>query len=452
MKKALLSLLVIGVVGTVAYFGYTRAFFSDTETSKDNTFEAGALDLKVDNTSYYNGLLNEGTTWQESDLPGHFFFDFADLKPSDWGEDTISLHVNDNDAWVCMNIKLTANDDNTCTEPEKIDDTSCTEPGSGQGELAGQLNFIFWVDDGDNVFEANETVWKQGTAQNLLTGQTWPLADSSTNLWSGNPGPMLGATTYYIGKAWCFGNLQTAPLDQDGKGIDSPRTPANSSGGVSCDGKLLNNASQTDLVKADVEFSVMQSRHNPNFRCVPLPTPTPTPTPTPSPTPIVCVTTYVSDIVLNNQGTRKDNGPIPSTRINPANMFGLPNGPAEGTFFSLGKNGSVIVTFASPVYDVNGTGTDLSFHEITNGRSGYPLEKASVEVSADNITYYPLVGEVSSEPPGDGVMFLDFSTTGLSSIQYIKLIDTTDYSLNPNSNADGYDVDAIDATCGTGQQ
>src|SRR3989344_2818492 len=97
--KILTSLLITGVIASSALL-LSNAFFSDTETSTGNTFQAGALDLKVDNTSYYNGATSSATTWTTpADLPGHLFFDFNDLKPGDWGEDTISLHV-ENDAWA----------------------------------------------------------------------------------------------------------------------------------------------------------------------------------------------------------------------------------------------------------------------------------------------------------------------------------------------------------------
>ena len=62
MKKILLSTALILFVGSALALGGTGAFFSDTELSSGNTFTAGAIDLKVDNESYYNGLLNPGTT------------------------------------------------------------------------------------------------------------------------------------------------------------------------------------------------------------------------------------------------------------------------------------------------------------------------------------------------------------------------------------------------------
>ena len=53
---------MIVFVGAVV-IGATGAFFSDTETSTGNTFTAGAIDLGVDNESYYNGAFNEETSW-----------------------------------------------------------------------------------------------------------------------------------------------------------------------------------------------------------------------------------------------------------------------------------------------------------------------------------------------------------------------------------------------------
>ena len=46
--------------------GATGAFFSDTETSQGNTFTAGAIDLLVDNESYYNGNRCTNVNTQES--------------------------------------------------------------------------------------------------------------------------------------------------------------------------------------------------------------------------------------------------------------------------------------------------------------------------------------------------------------------------------------------------
>lgn len=293
MPRILLSLaVVLSAVGVVA-FGGTSAFFSDTELSSGNTFAAGAIDLKVDNDSYYNGnrCTNMGTTeapnyrWQGSaayPIPGTpcetsfgpldldnglLFFNFRDLKPDDEGEDTISLHVNTNDAYACMDISLTSNNDNSSTEPELlVPDTLEDVNNSWDGELAQNLQFFWWADDGDNVYEVGENTISDGvrTLYNLATTTPFSvaLADSVTNVWTpSTPGPISGNTTKYLGKAWCFGNLSLSPVPA-GTGVN----PSVASG-VVCDGTGLGNLTQTDSTTLDVAFRVVQSRNNTTFTC-----------------------------------------------------------------------------------------------------------------------------------------------------------------------------------------
>ena len=57
MKKVLSSLIVIGVIGSAA-IGLSSAFFSDSETSQDNSFVAGELDLKIDSLDNPPALVN----------------------------------------------------------------------------------------------------------------------------------------------------------------------------------------------------------------------------------------------------------------------------------------------------------------------------------------------------------------------------------------------------------
>ena len=62
MKRILFSITLIAAValGTV---GLSSAFFSDAETSVGNVLAAGAIDLRVDNESYYNGVFWPETSW-----------------------------------------------------------------------------------------------------------------------------------------------------------------------------------------------------------------------------------------------------------------------------------------------------------------------------------------------------------------------------------------------------
>lgn len=426
MKRILLSLLIVLGVGGLAA-GATTSFFSDEERSSGNLLQAGAIDLKIDNKSYYNGVYNEGTSWLSKDLEeGNLFFNFRDLKPGDWGEDTISVLVHGNPSWVCADITLTSNDDNEPTEPESLDDQ---DTGNGLGELAGLLNFIWWADDGDNVLEANETPVRTANLGGSSVGQTTTitLADSLFNMWGGTS-PFPGEVTKYIGKAWYFGNLTVQPKPQASYPEGPVGTPANA--GILCDGSALNNASQTDSVTADISFRAIQARHNPNFTCQ-------------------CTElSYANSYQNASQGTRKDGGPIEIPRTNPASVLGPPDGvgsPASG-FFSLGfiggssTGGTITVSFGTPVLDL--PGPDLSFHEITNSRASYPEEKAKVEVSSNNINWYQ-IGFASSKA-ADGVTYLDIAPSGLYSIKYVRLTDVTNPAIH-SANADGYDIDAINA-------
>lgn len=283
MYRIFLSLALIVVASGAMLFGATGAFFSDVETSTANVLTAGAIDLKVDNESYYNGVLNENTSWSKVDLTLEKFFDFDDVKPSDYGEDTISLHVETNDAYLCADFTLTSNNENGCNEPESAVDNTCSTPGETEGELANLVNFIWWADDGDNVLEADEEVISGPAAPGLLPlNQPYSilLADSSKNIWNPSQvgGPVTGDTTYYIGKAWCFGEMGVAPINQDGQtnvmspagnndGNNTPGQPTD--GGITCSGANLGNESQTDSLTADVSFRAVQARHNDQFMCLP---------------------------------------------------------------------------------------------------------------------------------------------------------------------------------------
>ena len=276
MKRILLSLGIMIVVAAAGITASTGAFLSDTETSVGNTFTAGAIDLKIDNESYYNGTVSEGTSWQLSDLGnGLLFFNFRDLKPDDEGEDTISLHVNNNDAYLCMDVTMTSNDDKSSNEPELDTSDPQDDPNNTwDGELGGLLNMFWWADDGDNVYEVGENSISGGvkTVLNLATSTPFSvaLADTANNVWTPNaPGPISGGQTKYIGKAWCYGALTTQGIAQDGQGhlLNSVNGPLVRGTGVTCDGKTLGNESQTDGVTMDVAFRAMQARHNPNFFC-----------------------------------------------------------------------------------------------------------------------------------------------------------------------------------------
>ena len=283
---------MIAFVGAVVA-GATGAFFSDTETSTGNTFTAGTIDLQIDNESYVTNndgdlVYNQNTSWQLANLTVEKFFNFLDLKPGDVGEDTISIHVGSNDAWLCAAAQITADDDVDCTEPELADDSTCVPPGTDEGELDSEVNFAFWVDDGDNVFETcdpndpvntacvDEEIFLDGPISGLGQAGQIAIADNSVNpVLQSTPVP--GETEFFIAKAWCFGDMTPNPVPQDGQGkkiddlltplVDESKDPIVRGTGFHCDGTNVDNASQTDTVVGDLSFYAEQSRNNTGFLC-----------------------------------------------------------------------------------------------------------------------------------------------------------------------------------------
>lgn len=269
MKKIITSLGVIVFVGAIIVGG-TGAFFSDTETSTGNVFTAGAIDLQIDNTSYgfdWNdptdtspeGIwgLNQANSWTLTDLDDELFFNFADLKPGDYGEDTISLHVSNNSAYACMAFDLTGTPENGQNEPEAaVDATS----GVNDGELQNYLSFLFWMDDGDNILEVGETVVDDlsGLSSDIFIGNWLAIAE-------GGDTPLPAGETKYLGKGWCFGDIAAAPVAQDG--VNTSQPTANNTG-FSCTGADGDhNDAQTDGLTVDVSFYAVQSRNNADFEC-----------------------------------------------------------------------------------------------------------------------------------------------------------------------------------------
>jgi len=135
-KKILISLSVIAAIAALA-IGGTIAYFSDTETSTGNTFTAGKLDLIVDIDGVVYNPLNRT-----------IFGPLTDIKPGDDGEETISLHV-DNDACGFVKFDLTSDLDNSCTEPEAVEEGQGCPIGGPEGELNDLMVWSIWNDEGN---------------------------------------------------------------------------------------------------------------------------------------------------------------------------------------------------------------------------------------------------------------------------------------------------------------
>lgn len=234
---AVFGFLLVMFVANGANAGYTFA-------TKNGQGQTG-LELKVDSTAIYNGVLQPALSWELKNLvPGvDHFFNFDDIKPGDMGRHNISLHVKKNPAYVCLDFNNLQDFENGMNEPESIVDNLSS------GELSKNLEFFAWRDDGDNVFEKNEKVIFGGnateTANILLSSTTYAVADANT----GNSCAVN--STNYVGIIWCAGDLKVDLTTAD----------------VTCDGSGLGNVIQTDSMTVDVVLRAVQANSNQGFKC-----------------------------------------------------------------------------------------------------------------------------------------------------------------------------------------
>ncbi len=145
---------------------------------------------------------------------------------------------------------------------------------------------------------------------------------------------------------------------------------------------------------------------------------------------------WANEVISSNQGTTKAGNTISSDRSNPDSVLG----ENDGIFFSIGVNGDIEVELEHPITDISGiSGDDLVLYETTYGRSTYPEEKAKVYVKQVDAQPWVYIGEVTNTSEEATI---DFGHVGFTWVQYIKVVDSTDYSLH-QSTADGFDLDAV---------
>ncbi|KKT14744.1 MAG: hypothetical protein UW83_C0015G0010 [Parcubacteria group bacterium GW2011_GWD1_44_9] len=243
--------------GTV-WTEYTYNFIAlDTQTSirfSDAGSHADTLGGYLDDVSvrelsctpdtYQNGGIC--ALWNEQDLgQGDIFWNFPDIKPGDHGTTTLSLHVYDNDAFVCLLPDNIVDDENTVVDPETTaGDGPTVGPTPLYGELSGELEFFMWKDvNGNNAFDLTEQVLlNAGTPFNQIQTELVQLSLTS-------PAPIS-----LVGISWCAGD-QTGP------------TTANSNISLACDGNGMGNIAQTDKMLADFVAYAEQQRNNEGFSC-----------------------------------------------------------------------------------------------------------------------------------------------------------------------------------------
>lgn len=164
MKKIVMSLLTIAVVGALVGSGVMATFF-DFESSEDNVFTAGTLDLQV--VSPYQGEPYPGfppqNTYNGMNIPG---IELQDVKPGappvEW-----RMHVNNLgslDGVLFIHFVVTANNENTLLDPE-VDFGDTPPSGIGNGELGA--NLVVEIYYGDESQWPNLTFIYSGTLDDL---------------------------------------------------------------------------------------------------------------------------------------------------------------------------------------------------------------------------------------------------------------------------------------------
>jgi len=127
MKNALLGLLLLGVIAAIVGSG-TLAYFSDTETSTNNVFAAGTIDLQVDGKDDPNV-----TT----------YFSVSDVYPPANGSVVINLtNVGTNAGMADIHIKNVVNGEGS----NPVSETDTVQPG----DLGKYLNITI-VYDGNTI-------------------------------------------------------------------------------------------------------------------------------------------------------------------------------------------------------------------------------------------------------------------------------------------------------------
>lgn len=217
-SKILASVMAISLALLVASAG-ALAVYKDTERSRGNTITAGEMDLKIDATSVYfrDGQEHERIILDENDYgnldlgqDSGVMINFDDVKPGDYGELEVSLHVYDNPAHVWMSVPELEDLEVSVNEPELEAGDDPMET-STVGELSSHIEVQISDLSDSEVFD--------GTLEQLYQADNFYLG------WIEN------CTTYYVTLNW------ELPLE-------------------------VGNITQSDSVVFDIEFYAEQKRNN----------------------------------------------------------------------------------------------------------------------------------------------------------------------------------------------
>lgn len=224
MRKILYSLMSASAVVAVV-FAASSAFFSDEETSLNNTFQAGTIDLLVG--SSYDTLANGDKAYAtpSSNPNNEAWFNLTDLKPGDTDQVDFELAVVSNDSWICARPTI---DSSTGVQLSEYLQVRLSNGTTTLGPISlADYNLFGWQPLNDSV---NQFLTNNGGAV--------PGSDGTSNFQS-------------FAMEYCFGEFTTNGCEITGD----------------------YNAAQGQTVSAALKFYAVQSRNNEQFVCGDLNTP-----------------------------------------------------------------------------------------------------------------------------------------------------------------------------------
>ena len=143
------------------------------------------------------------------------------------------MHVDSNEAYLCLAVENKQDNENTNVDPEQ----EAGDVSVPQGELGKYLMVMGWYSD-VNGNELSQ-MFPPTTLENL---NNITFADSNSSHL-----PVAPNTTEYIKLTWCLGSLSNTGV---------------------CNGNVVNiNQTQTDSFLADLKFYAVQTRNNDEFSC-----------------------------------------------------------------------------------------------------------------------------------------------------------------------------------------
>ena len=186
LRLIVVSIFVTGLLASGIGWG-TYAAFSDTETSNDNLFTAGTLDLTVNGQNGDNAQI----------------FNIVNMKPGNQPTSYWNLqNIGSIPGTLSISAIAVTNNENGIIEPE----TQAGDVTIGVGELGSVVSIRLYIDaNKDGYYSVGDTYLYQGTINGLpsslpigaLGAGATTRVNAVVDWWSNSP-PYDGVTPYHL--------------------------------------------------------------------------------------------------------------------------------------------------------------------------------------------------------------------------------------------------------------